>query len=469
MNTFRTQAGWRIFALSVAFVGLTLSAHAVVVTFPDTHLETAIRNAISKPTGDILDSDLLALTRFEAVGAGIANLSGIEYCANLTDLRLDMNQIVNLSPLAGLNSLTFLILGGNQIRSVSPLGGLTGLVELCLYDNQIVDVSPLASLTSLMFLLLPRNQIIDVSPLASLTSLPVLDLSGNQIADVTPLAGLVGLTALGLDDNQIADVTPLAGLTSLAELDLDNNRIADVTALADLIHLIRLALSYNQVVDVGPLVGLTSLRYLFLSVNQISDVSTLASLISLRDLHLDVNQITDISALLGNTGLGTGDFLALYGDPLSAQACADIAVLEARGVEVYRDACGGEAFAFTETPHGGQYRQGDSLTLTVAFVRPEGGADVQWTKNGVDIPSETSYTLSIPSLTVDDTAAYRARVTDGAKSVHFTPPAIVTVTVDSPLPLATPLTLFLSLVGVALAGALVMRRVKKGLTFVKNE
>ena len=59
MYTLRMQGGGRILAFSVALLGLALSAHAVVVTFPDSHLEYRIRQAISKPTGNILDSNLL--------------------------------------------------------------------------------------------------------------------------------------------------------------------------------------------------------------------------------------------------------------------------------------------------------------------------------------------------------------------------------------------------------------------------
>ena len=269
----------------VVFLGLILVpaiASAVVVTFPDLNMEAAIRQAISKPAGDILDSDLLGLTTLSANGKGIANISGIEYCVNLTGLQLQGNQIVDVSPLAGLANLTWLQLQGNQI------------------------------------------------------------------------------------------------------------------------------------VDVGP--------------------------------------------LLGNTGLGTGDTINLSNNPLSAQSCTDISILEARGVTVNHDPCVGVGFEFYETPQSGQYRQGDSLTLKVAFVDEVGNAQIQWTKNGVDIPGQISDTFSINSLTVDDTGAYRVRVTDESKAVYVTPPAIITVSEGSPLPLATSLMLLLMLTVIPVAGNAVLRR-----------
>ena len=61
---------------------------AVVVIFPDPNLEAVIREVINKPEGDIYRSDLEELTEFDASGKDISNLSGLEYCVSLTELRL---------------------------------------------------------------------------------------------------------------------------------------------------------------------------------------------------------------------------------------------------------------------------------------------------------------------------------------------------------------------------------------------
>jgi hypothetical protein len=220
-----------------------------------------------------------------------------------------------------------------------------------------------------------------------------------------------------------------------------------------------LGLATNQIVDVSPLAGLTSLEYLALWNNQIVDVSPLAGLTSLTYLALWNNQIVEVGSLLENAGLGAGDEIRLLANPLSEQACIDIGILEDRGVDV-ESACGDGPFEFLQTPQSGKYLQGDSLTMQVVFTGWTGAWSAQWTKNGVDIPGETSLTYSKTQLTVDDTGAYRIQVTDEFKSVHISPPAIITVTESNPLPTATPLTLFLSLAGIALAGTLAMRRAK---------
>ncbi len=74
--------------------------------FPDVNLEAAVRQAIGKPTGQILPSDLEALDILPAANGAISDLSGLEQCRNLNRLILSDNIIDNISPLASLASLT---------------------------------------------------------------------------------------------------------------------------------------------------------------------------------------------------------------------------------------------------------------------------------------------------------------------------------------------------------------------------
>jgi len=190
------------YALTLCMVCLFLfmsqrSKAGEVVVFPDPNLDAAVREAINKPTGDILDTDLVGVG-FTSLYAGfrdISDLTGLEHCTDLTTLQLYGGEIADLTPLAGLSSLTSLSLGSNQIADLGPLAGLTNLEGLSLGDNQIVDAAPLAGLTSLGSLDLSFNQIVNLAPLASLTSLTKLDLLDNQITDVAPLVANAGLAA----------------------------------------------------------------------------------------------------------------------------------------------------------------------------------------------------------------------------------------------------------------------------------
>jgi len=284
-------------ASNVVFVGdpnLKLpTVEDSVVTFPDSDLEAAIREAIGKPTGDIYPSDLAGLTSLDASKRNIADLTGLEQCTSLIMLNLNTNQISEITPLANLTNLTTLWLGGNQISDIQALVNLTNLTHLYLHCNQISD-SNLPALTNL-------------------TNLTCLELSDNQISDITPLANLTNLTDLFLHNNQISDISPLANLTSLTVL----------------------WLAYNQINYVTPLANLTNLIYLDLWVNQISDITSLANLTNLTYLILGNNQINDISPLVDNLGLRDGDELWLFDNPLSEDSInIYIPELEARGVIV---------------------------------------------------------------------------------------------------------------------------------------
>ncbi|MCP4033902.1 MAG: leucine-rich repeat domain-containing protein, partial [Herbaspirillum sp.] len=51
--------------------------------FPDENLEAVIREAINKPAGDILESDLQGITELDAGMKDIENIEGLQYCTEL--------------------------------------------------------------------------------------------------------------------------------------------------------------------------------------------------------------------------------------------------------------------------------------------------------------------------------------------------------------------------------------------------
>jgi len=205
-----------LFAFMAVFnpFGQIVNAQTLI---PDSGLESAIRDALGKPTGDITAADMESLTSLSAFSAGIADLTGLESAVNLTRLSLHTNQLSDISALSGLTSLTLLELSINQISDISALSGLTSLKFLGIFTNQINDISALSGLTSLIWLELHTNQISDISALSGLTSLTSLSLFRNQIRDISALAGLINLqdhffsignnAGLKLQNNFI-DVTP---------------------------------------------------------------------------------------------------------------------------------------------------------------------------------------------------------------------------------------------------------------------
>jgi Leucine-rich repeat (LRR) protein len=114
-----------------------------MVYFKDSALESAVRASIFKPLGPLTEADMLLVTNLDARGLGIRNLSGLEYCLNLTRLDLDTNEISDITPLTNLVKLKVLVLDSNQIFDISPLAGLRELDMLSLFDNQVADIQAL--------------------------------------------------------------------------------------------------------------------------------------------------------------------------------------------------------------------------------------------------------------------------------------------------------------------------------------
>jgi Leucine-rich repeat (LRR) protein len=150
--------------------GLILPAKAVyanaLVTFPDPNLEAVIREAITKPMGDIYQSDVEWLTTLNASSKDIADLTGLENCVSLQTLYLWNNHVSDISALQNLTFLTTLYLGNNQISDISALQNLTNLQNLYLDYNQISDISPLAANGGLGFgdTINLRHNLLDITP-----------------------------------------------------------------------------------------------------------------------------------------------------------------------------------------------------------------------------------------------------------------------------------------------------------------
>lgn len=103
------------------------------VYFPDTALESAVRESINKPFGFLTQSDLERVREINAAGLGIRNLKGLEYCIFATKVNLRSNRIQSIAPLASLENLRWLDLGDNIIRDIEPLSGLFQLEYLNLF------------------------------------------------------------------------------------------------------------------------------------------------------------------------------------------------------------------------------------------------------------------------------------------------------------------------------------------------
>ncbi len=208
---------------------------ATAQAFPDKNLEAAVKEAL-KETKPLTDESLSRLFVLEASGKTIKDLTGLEKCKNLAQLKLSNNQIADLKALKDLTELQSLDLAGNKIADLAPLAGLTKLQYLELTNNQVVKLDPLAKLTKLFALYLSNNKVSDLTPLAGLTGLSSLALGNNQVKDLGPLTKVTRLKDLELKDNQITDLKPLKGQTDLSILQLQKNKLTDLTPLVEAVQ-----------------------------------------------------------------------------------------------------------------------------------------------------------------------------------------------------------------------------------------
>jgi Leucine-rich repeat (LRR) protein len=134
-----------IFGIVVVSSLIIMKQQATKVdTFPDKNLERAVRKAIGKPRGPIRAANLENLTVLVASWEGITDLTGLEYCTNLKELRLGGNQISDISALSKLTNLERLYLWGNQISGIKPLVSNSGLSKgdvVYLRDNPLSFIS----------------------------------------------------------------------------------------------------------------------------------------------------------------------------------------------------------------------------------------------------------------------------------------------------------------------------------------
>ncbi|MCY4430290.1 MAG: leucine-rich repeat domain-containing protein, partial [Rhodospirillales bacterium] len=178
---------------------------------PDAGLRARIAVALGKaPEDPVGVNELLALESLDARGAGIADLTGLEYATNLTALDLSHNPLADLRVLGSLPHLAVLNLDGTGTEPWA-LAGLTGLARLSLRGNGVAEVMPLGGLARLQALDVGDNAVADVSPLSGLTNLRALSLRGNAVRDVRSLAALPRLLELDVTGNRIGDFGPLAG------------------------------------------------------------------------------------------------------------------------------------------------------------------------------------------------------------------------------------------------------------------
>jgi internalin A len=207
---------------------LALGFPEEAVTFPDTQLEQAIREALHRPTGPLLSVDLLGIKELDLSGKGIHDLTGLEYCRDLKDLTINDAEIVDYSPLSVMHGLVWLSLKNDHISDIFFVSSLRTLEILNLANNDISDITPIAGLPVLWKVFLSENRVESLVPLPPGKE---IHLDGNGITSIEPLAESTRLRVLSIAGNRVTDLSPLTDLQELRSLTL--YQIVDLQPLVD--------------------------------------------------------------------------------------------------------------------------------------------------------------------------------------------------------------------------------------------
>jgi len=333
-----------------------------IITFADSNLESAVRQEINKPTGNIYRTDVENITDLYASLRDITNLSGIENLTNLTNLYLD----------------------GNRISNISYLSEMNNIETLDLDTNQIINLSALSNLVNIKYLNLRNNCISDISALSGLTDLVRLDLSHNDLINISSIINNVNLFELILDDNQLNDISSLSSLSKLDVLTLDGNAITDIGPLGNLTQLHTLCMGYNQITDIGAIHNLTKLVDLYLLPNPVKDFSPVKNIyqqLFSKDFTLNTVATINITGpdnvIIPDSGNATYSYTALVKD-------IDDVILSFETV----------TWSLTNPVQGVQIDSTSGVALIYNTAEP-GSFDIQATNGSV---SET-YTVSLNKIT----------------------------------------------------------------------
>ncbi len=129
-----------------------------MISFLDQNLKAVVGDRVGKDLDEtIYKSDVIDLTKLDASGSEITDLTGLEYFTNLKTLYLGNNELVKLTALTKLTNLRTLKLNNSELKDLTAIKGLTSLTYLDISENYIKDFGPLKNFIRLTTLYLEDN------------------------------------------------------------------------------------------------------------------------------------------------------------------------------------------------------------------------------------------------------------------------------------------------------------------------
>jgi Leucine-rich repeat (LRR) protein len=355
---YNSQAGRYQIRVSLASCG-----SADEVDIPDPGLEQVLREALLKPSGPLLSSELCTIEELNFYGQTVGDLTGLEQCTNLAKLTLVSFVDTDFSPVGGLTRLReFSAYYIDGMTSLDYLANCTELNKVIVYDTDLATLDGLENMTLLESLSVTLSPLQDITGIESATGLQYLTLKDGYIADITPISNCVQLREVNLSNNLIVDPSPLSGLPEVTNITLYANALTSLNGLQSLPKLDKLNVAQNALTSIPAFVDMPLLKELYVGSNEISSLASLAGSPSLETVYAEETlldnsalnvfynlpniskvslartQITGVGPFVNMASFATGDALYVSGAPLTAATiCNDLQVIRDRGATVSAD------------------------------------------------------------------------------------------------------------------------------------
>lgn len=369
----------------------------------------------------------------------IGNLS------ELVTLELNSNQFTELpSEISSLTNLQTLNLSANQLTSLpEDLSGISNLRTLYLQSNHFTSFpTSIVSLTQLQTLYLYSNPSMTgpiPEGIGNLTNLVNLRLHGNDLTGSIPssIGNLSSLTTLYLYSNELTGSIPntIGGMGNLQYFYIYNNNITGQipAAFSSLTNLRTVQFQDNQLTGTLPegLENLTLLDQLYLQNNKLSGKipESLKNNPYLRYLNLSYNDFTEIPSFGGEPIDNR-----LYRLWVNYNRFGFDQILKNIGVPSNR-------YYYAPQKEYGLAQEivtSSGQTIKLAATKSHQDDQIQWFKNGNQLGGETTDTLLLTNIDVDDVADYTYNLTNsGASDLTLTSAVIKVLVPDSIAPPAT--------------------------------
>ncbi|MEE4247003.1 MAG: leucine-rich repeat domain-containing protein [Kangiellaceae bacterium] len=432
-------------ALSL-FILISSSAIAQNITIPDANFKAfLVSNYDTSGDGEISQAEAEVVTgRMVCSNLGIADLTGIQYFLNITELNCSSNQLTALPNISNLSHLQILNCSYNQLNQLPGISALTELTNLICHFNQLTQLPDLSGTRKLRLIVCENNQLTslpslihqtelrglycsnnvlsELPDLSTVTKLEHLWCASNQLTSLPDLSALTQLERFQCYGNQLTELPDPSNLTALTFLGCDNNQLTALPDLTNLTMLEILSCRRNQLTTIPDLSALVNLRSLFCDQNQLTELPDLSNLISLEILSCSENQLTEVPDILGLPAI---DQLICRANRFDLGDCPRIAEIELMQLSLFDynpvDGniildCSCESPAITMNPTNENTCPGDPFVFQVE-VTGTGPLSFQWQRDGLDITGATESTLEITVVSENDEGLYTCLITNACGSV----------------------------------------------------